>query len=306
MEARMKTNDFARFHGRLTIDGTLELVTPLRIGAGGNDDMGTADITVVKDALGYPYIPGSSFKGVFRSQVESLLRTIDEELACLCVSYADYVDDPAGSQPHCPTTLRNEALKARVQFLRGQDANPSTEDGRYLDQIHLEETCRVCRVFGSTGLAAKVLIPDLKLEPDELSDEKQWYGAYQVRHGVSIERDTETAADGRLYTTEVVPAGTRFHCEVIVENGSDADQGLVLLGLRAFEKKLVTLGGGSSRGLGQVQLTITDCQEIPNSGAGLIDFLVNGASHPVDETARLGKITTLRTELREKWGVQDA
>lgn len=69
-----------------------------------------------------------------------------------------------------------------------------------------------------------------------MSDEKQWYGAYQVRHGVSIERDTETAADGRLYTTEVVPAGTRFHCEVIVENGSDADQGLVLLGLRAFER----------------------------------------------------------------------
>ncbi|MCZ7672180.1 MAG: RAMP superfamily CRISPR-associated protein [Chloroflexi bacterium] len=120
----MRTNDFARFNGRLTIQGILELVTPLRIGAGGSDDMGTADITVVKDALGYPYIPGSSFKGVLRSQVESLLRTMNEELACLCVTFADYDDDPPGSQPHCPTTLRNEALKARVAFLREQDANP--------------------------------------------------------------------------------------------------------------------------------------------------------------------------------------
>jgi len=302
----MRTNDFARFHGRLTIHGTLELVTPLRIGAGGNDDMGTADITVVKDALGYPYIPGSSFKGVFRAQVESLLRTMDEELACLCVSFADYDDVPPGSQPHCPTTLRSEALKARVAYLRGQDPNPSTEDGSYLDKIHLEETCRVCRVFGSTGLAAKVVIPDLKLEPDELGSGGQWYGTYQVRHGVSIDRDTETAADGRLYTTEAVPAGTRFHCEIIIENGTDADQGLVLLGLRAFEKKLVALGGGSSRGFGQVQLTITDCQEIPHGGAGLIDFLVSGASQPVDETARLAKITALRDELRNDWGVQDA
>ncbi len=302
----MRTNDFARFNGRLTIQGILELVTPLRIGAGGSDDMGTADITVVKDALGYPYIPGSSFKGVLRSQVESLLRTMNEELACLCVTFADYDDDPPGSQPHCPTTLRNEALKARVAFLREQDANPSTEDGRYLDQIYLEETCVVCRVFGSTGLAAKVVIPDFKLAPDELSADGQWYGAYQVRHGVSIDRDTETAADSRLYTTEAVPAGTRFHCEVIVENGSDADKGLVLLGLRAFEKKLVTLGGGSSRGLGQVQLTITDCQEIPAGGSGLIDFLVSGDRLPVDEAARLGKITALRADLRENWGVQDA
>lgn len=302
----MKTNDFARFHGRLTIHGTLELITPLRIGAGGNDDMGAADITVVKDALGYPYIPGSSFKGVLRAQVEMLLRTMDDELACLCVSYADYDDDPPGSRPHCPTTLRNDALKARVQYLRAQDPNSTTEDGRYLDQIYLEETCRVCRVFGSTGLAAKALVPDLKLEPDELSDDGQWYGTYQVRHGVSIDRDTETAADGRLYTTEAVPAGTRFHCEIIIENGSDADQGLVLLGLRAFEKKLVTLGGGSSRGLGQVQLTITDCQEIPKSGAGLIDFLVSGVGQAVDDAARLGKINALRDELRHEWGVQDA
>jgi CRISPR-associated RAMP protein (TIGR02581 family) len=302
----MRTNDFARFHGRLTMHGALELVTPLRIGAGSSDDLGTADITVVKDALGYPYIPGSSFKGVLRTQVERLLRTIDEELACLCVTFADYTDDPPGSRPHCPTTLQQDALKARVNYLRAQDPNSSTEDGRYLDKIYLEETCAVCRVFGSTGLAAKVIIPDLNLEADEMSADGQWYGTYQVRHGVSIDRDTETAAEGRLYTSEAVPAGARFHCEIIVENGSPADQGLVLLGLRAFEKKLVTLGGGASRGLGQVQLTITDCREIPSGGEGLIEFLVSGASRLVDETARLAKISALRAELRDAWGIQDA
>lgn len=300
----MKTNDFARFHGRLTIHGVLDLITPLRIGAGGNDDMGAADITVVKDALGYPYIPGSSFKGVLRAQVEMLLRTLDDRLACLCVTEQ--------SDHTCPTTLSRKKPKpplgaeAEEEQLSPYEKRLKEEFAGDEDALYLEGACRVCRVFGSTGLAAKALVPDLKLEPDELSDDGQWYGTYQVRHGVSIDRDTETAADGRLYTTEAVPAGTRFHCEIIVENGSDADQGLVLLGLRAFEKKLVTLGGGSSRGLGQVQLTITDCQEIPKSGVGLIDFLVSGVGQAVDESARLGKINALRDELRSAWGVQDA
>ncbi len=297
----MTTQDFSRFRGRLSIQGTLELITPLRIGAGSNDDMGAADITVVKNALGQPYVPGSSFKGALRSQIEMLLRTLDERLACLCVTDQD--------DHTCPTTLSRRAPQRQP----GDTEEPISPYKRRLqetfggdeDALYLDGTCRVCQVFGSHGLASKVIIPDLNLDANELSD-GQWYGSYQVRHGVSIERDTETAADGRLYTTEAVPAGTRFHCEVIVENGSAADQGVVLLGLRAFERQLATLGGAVSRGLGQVKLTLTDCHEIPDSGGGLINFLVNGQTRPVDEAARLEKIAALRTELRDTWGVQDA
>ena len=124
-----------------------------------------------------------------------------------------------------------------------------------------------------------------------------WHGRYQIRHGVSIDRDTETAAEGRLYTGEAVPSGSRFDCEIIIENGSAADQGLVLLGLRAFEQGRVTLGGAASRGLGQVRLTITGCQEVSPEPATLIDYLVSGQGSPVDEAGRLNKITSLREEL---------
>ena len=276
----MATNDFARFHGRLEIQGRLELKTPLRVGAGGGDDLGLADIAVVKDALGRPYIPGSSFKGVLRSYVESILRTIDEGLACLCVT---------DQENHtCPTTrsrrVREGQDRSDYDALL-QDTFHGDEDAMYLDG-----TCRVCQVFGSHGLAAKVIIPDLGL-----SDE--WYGPYQVRHGVSIDRDTETAAEGRLYTGEAVPAGIHFDCEVIVENGSPADQGLVLLGLRAFEQGTVTLGGGSTRGLGQVKLEITACREVSANPGDLIEYLVSGASQAVDEAGRLEKIGHLRQEL---------
>lgn len=276
----MATNDFARFHGRLEIRGRLELKTPLRVGAGGGDDMGLADIAVVKDALDRPYIPGSSFKGVLRSYVESILRTIDEDLACLCVT---------DQENHtCPTTrsrrVREGQDRSDYEALL-QDTYGGDEDAMYLDG-----TCRVCQVFGSHGLAAKVIIPDL-----HPSDE--WYGPYQVRHGVSIDRDTETAAEGRLYTGEAVPAGVHFDCEIIVENGSPADQGLVLLGLRAFEQGAVTLGGGSTRGLGQVKLEITDCREVSADPGDLIEYLVSGASRAVDEAGRLEKIGHLRQEL---------
>ena len=283
----MATNDFSRFYGRLQINGQLQLKTPLRIGAGRNDDLGTADITVVKDALGRPYIPGSSFKGVLRSQIEMILRTIDEKLACLCVT------DEKGHT--CPTTKsrRMEEGQEKSDYdVLLEETFHGDEDAMYLDG-----TCRVCQVFGSHGLASKVIIPDLRLSDEDMDERGVWQGRYQVRHGVSIDRDTETAAEGRLYTGEAVPAGTRFTCEIIIENGSQADQGLVLLGLRAFEQGRVTLGGAASRGLGQVQLAITGCEEVSADPAQLIDYLVDGRGTDVDEDGRLQKIGALRREL---------
>ncbi|MCP4425757.1 MAG: CRISPR-associated RAMP protein, partial [Chloroflexi bacterium] len=227
------TNDFTRFHGRLQIIGELELQTPLRIGSGGGDETSIADIAVVKDAMGRPYIPGSSFKGVLRSTIEQLLRTVDESLACLCVTNQD--------NHRCPTTKKRH--KEEGQDKSDYKSLLEDEFDNDEDAMYLEGTCRVCQVFGSLGLASKVTIPDLYLS-------EEWSDRYQVRYGVSIDRDTETAADSRLYTTQAVPPGTRFHCEVIIENGSQADQGMVLLGLRAFEHSLVAMGGAASRGLG--------------------------------------------------------
>lgn len=282
----MATNDFTRFRGRLQIRGELILQTPLRVGAGGSDEMGIADIAVVKDALGRPYIPGSSFKGVLRSHVESVMRTIDPDgarnLACACVTYEE--------NGRCPTTMRPERLKQRVAELRAADPAPKDEDAPYLETIYLNDTCTVCQVFGSNGLAAKVIIPDLTLLDT-------WYDQIQIRHGVSIDRDTETAASGRLYSSEAVPAGTRFGCEILIENGSDADQGLVLLGLRAFEQGQVALGGGSSRGLGQVKLENVTCHEVSDEPAALFDYLISGESAAVDENGRRAKISALRAEL---------
>ena len=277
----MSTSDFSKFNGRLEVQGRLIAQTPLQIGAGEADDMFGADLSVVKDAFGRPYIPGSSFKGVLRSYLESLLRAIDERLACLCVT-----DQPEHS---CPTPQQNALLKARAETLVKERSEINQDN--VLDYIYLEDTCRVCQVFGANGLASKVIIPDMAV------DEATWAGHYQIRHGVSIDRDTGTQVSGRLFNTEAVPTGTAFHCRVVIENGSPADQGLVLLGLKAFEHSLVTLGGSASRGLGQVKLEIDSCVEVPADPAGLIDFLTGGMGVEIDDTGRKVKIAALREEL---------
>ncbi len=267
-----KTQDFTTFGSWLKLTGLLELTTPLRIGAGRGDEFGLADIAVVKNRQGEPYIPGSSFKGVLRSSIEAFLRTIDPNLACLCVT----------TQPNfnCPTTKSPEDLAAYLTQFKDED------------DMYLRGTCRVCQVFGSTGLASKVQFPDLRLA-------EEWLGPYQLRNGVSIDRDTETAASQRLFTIEAVPAGTRFAFELLIENGSPADQGMVLLGLRAFEQGMRALGGATSRGLGQVKLTISRCEELSSDPEALFDFLTSGTTQDVSEQARTAKIQALRQEVMQ-------
>jgi CRISPR-associated RAMP protein (TIGR02581 family) len=71
---------FDTFKNRLEITGTLTTVTALRISKGRSTEPIGSDLPVIKDALGRPLIPGSSFKGALRSRLESFLRGIDRKL----------------------------------------------------------------------------------------------------------------------------------------------------------------------------------------------------------------------------------
>jgi CRISPR/Cas system CSM-associated protein Csm3 (group 7 of RAMP superfamily) len=81
-----------------------------------------------------------------------------------------------------------------------------------------------------------------------------WFDQYQVRDGVAINRDTQTAEAGLKYDYEVVPAQTRFDFMLVAENLTAAQIGMLFIGLRPFESGEIGLGGFRSRGLGTVQL----------------------------------------------------
>ncbi|HBE20354.1 MAG TPA: CRISPR-associated RAMP protein [Cyanobacteria bacterium UBA11149] len=222
---------FDTFKNRLEITGTLTTVTALRISSGRSTEPIGSDLPVIKDALGHPLIPGSSFKGALRSRMESFLRGI-------VGSNRKLVANPAIEEEW---SINSQEMKhIKENFL----------DDESLTAEIIKQTDLVSHLFGSPWIASKFQVRDLTVQSDA------WFGQYQERDGVAIDRDTETAADGKLYDFQVVPAGTPFDFKAIVENAEDWELGLLTIGLHQFETEQIPLGGGRSRGLGVVRLDI--------------------------------------------------
>jgi CRISPR/Cas system CSM-associated protein Csm3 (group 7 of RAMP superfamily) len=266
--------DFSAFASRLRFRGELTFETAVRIGASRSTKVDEPDLPIVRDALGRPYIPGSSFKGALRSYTESVLRTLqaspattDHNLACLSVGKGSQRAHESAEPALCLHQDELNALKQAGQdqwkaldrlppallsrlpgpaALVDQAARRSAE--AVLDRLVRDLSCWTCRVFGAQWLAAKVLIRDLPLSGN-------WEWPDELRNGVAIDRDAGRAFPGQLYDLEVLPAGAAFDVQILVENASPEELGLLWLGLSAFERGEVPLGGARSRGLGWCQLT---------------------------------------------------
>jgi CRISPR-associated RAMP protein (TIGR02581 family) len=230
---------FDTFKNRLELIGTLTTVTALRISAGRSSEPIASDLPVIKDALGNPLIPGSSFKGAMRSRLESFLRGIVGDNRKL-------VANPAIEEEWSLTSKELSDFKKTIQNLKAE------EKEQQLHRYIVDNTDLVSCLFGSPWIASKFQVRDLTVNPE------YWFGQYQERDGVSIDRDTETAADGKLYDFQVVPAGTLFEFKAIVENAEEWELGLLMIGLHQFETEQIPLGGGRSRGLGVVKLDIKE------------------------------------------------
>ncbi|MEH2265926.1 type III CRISPR-associated RAMP protein Csx7 [Nostoc sp.] len=222
---------FDVFKNRLEIAGTLTTITALRISAGRSSEPIGSDLPVIKDALGNPLIPGSSFKGALRSRLESFLRSIVGNNRKL-------VANPAIENEWSITSQEMKQLKENY------------DNDEALTREIIKQTDLASRLFGSPWIASKFQVRDLTVVSDS------WFGQYQERDGVAIDRDTETAADGKLYDFQVVPASTQFEFRAVVENAEPWELGLLMIGLHQFETEQIPLGGGRSRGLGVVKLEI--------------------------------------------------
>lgn len=229
---------FEIFKNRLEILGVLETVTALRISAGRSSELIGSDLPVIKDALGRPLIPGSSFKGALRSRLESFLRGI----------HLDFAANPAQEFEWSISPNRMSEFKEQNKNLK-----PQVKEEK-LHEFIISNTDLVSSLFGSPWLASKFQIRDLTVsEPED-----NWFGQYQERDGVTIDRDTETAGDGKLYDFQVVPAGTPFIFHAVIENAEEWELGMLMIGLHQFQTEQIPLGGGRSRGLGVVKLIIND------------------------------------------------
>lgn len=228
------------FESRLVIEADLRAVTALRIGAASDDaaQPAASDLPILVDANGSPYIPGSSLRGAVRSYIERFVRSLEPMVgqgkgACL----------PTDENALCVTARdlngNNEGAGWRQQARGRQDGDV------WLAHQIWENSCRVCQAFGSPWLASRVRISDLALATNERVPVLR-------RDGVAIHREKETVQ--HKYDFETLPPDTMFRLYIIAENLTQAERGLLWLGLRELQEGNILLGGFKGRGLGRVTL----------------------------------------------------
>lgn len=217
----MEASDFGAFQNQWKISAKLNLVTPFRIGGGqnaGEYSLSQTPVLLSYDAStqrAFPYIPGSSLKGVLRSSLERIIRTFNEKEACIAV--------------------RGKNLSRETKVLCGK--------------------CIACSIFGSMEAGSKIHVKDSKLLADmnfgEMVEERphcktnfdKINGFYKVR----IEKGKPKTG---LRNEEIVAAGAAFDINIILDNATEDEAGLVLLALEEFNAKRCYIGGSVSRGNG--------------------------------------------------------
>lgn len=214
-----------RLENRVIIRGHLVLESALHIGTG--RALFHTDAPVMRDPEGRPFIPGSSLKGALRAAIERIGVNIDN------LDPPDWVG-PA-KWDACLSNHEDAERTFRTRLREERGFNRLAE--------WRKAVCPACRLFGSPVSASKVRVRDLPVR-------EPWLGELELRDGVAIDRDTETARDQRKFDYEAVPAQTQFELEIVAENLDQAEQCLLAIGLHELSAGLVRLGGRVSRGLG--------------------------------------------------------
>lgn len=273
-----------RFRNRMVFEARLEAVTALRIGRGQESfEPSGSDLPVLRGVDETPFIPGSSLRGVLRAYVERVVRAYEP---------APNPGQPWRGRGACnPLSEAGNCLPAE-QVKSWRQAGRRGETDSDLPHLVWEASCRVCRLFGSPFLASRVRIADLApLDPLPVTT---------IRDGVAINREKETVEN--KYDFEVVEPGAAFALKVVAENVSEAELGLLFLGLQALARGEIEVGGFKGRGLGRVTLTAPTLRWVTvDDQRAFRAYLRTGALPTLDDPeARTGTwIDALLAELEE-------
>lgn len=254
-----------------TIEGIVVNETPLRIGKG-RGELGEADLPVLRDPSGVPYVPGSSLKGAVRAFLEALARGSGYD-ACTpftpsrCAFGAELLNlifqevrggatlnDVVGF-----LSRKDRRLEEIARRWFGDSSEAIIED--ILNVLEKEgisavirkyAPCLICRLFGNQALASRVTFFDLYPQNPELL-------RTQVRTRVAIDRFREAARSKALFQYEFIPPNYRWVFRMEVRNldltNCEGDEcRLLLTFLRIFTSEGLSVGGMKSVGHGVLKL----------------------------------------------------
>jgi len=240
---------------RYVFTGRLVMQTALHIG-GGKVTLSNSDSPVVLTPEEIPFIPGSSFKGALRSTVEKLVPSLPATArlsSCGLIDLSDEAIQEAkkNNTKICPTVRQRDIAQERRD-------KPGRE--WEVTEKAIDDLCNTCHLFGSPFAAARLNVSDLYMPREE------WSGIIQVRDGVAIDRDSETAKDRLKYDFEVVPASAVFNLEITLENATPQDLQIICVGLSEFVHGFGAIGGKRSRGLGVCHLNDLEVSALELTG----------------------------------------
>lgn len=235
----MTSNNTIKLCGRILISGELEAVTGLHIGGNAvGIDIGGMDNPVIRNALdGQPYIPGSSLKGKLRCLLDRL-----------------YNGD----------RLDKQVAKQRIHMCQS---------------LEEYDTCPVCQLFGVTpedvkgeSMPTRLIFRDARMHQDTVDklEDSAYADMYltQVKTEVVIDRITSAATPRQM---ERVPAGARFHYEIVFNVYRDRDLEWLKYLTEAMDLlEHDYLGGQGSRGYGQVKFATRSVEVKSFNGRDLV------------------------------------
>jgi len=181
------------------------------------------------------YFPGTSLKGVLRSHLERVARTLRPGSVCL-----PYYERPGKTPVPVPSEV--DSFGCGYRFRRSRKEDTSAE--AYAD------SCAACRTFGSLKFGGRLSIGDAYPREGQAPQTEQ-------RNGVGIDRFTGGTVPGVLFDLTVLVGGvfeTRLRL-INFETWQLAALGLLLIDLR---DELLQIGSGRSRGLGRVRGEVVD------------------------------------------------
>jgi CRISPR/Cas system CSM-associated protein Csm3 (group 7 of RAMP superfamily) len=182
-------------------------------------------------------VPGSSLRGVLRSQAERIART-------LTTFETNSAEEFGRKCPACDPLQRPNKTEAQNRPLASCDSllkNVLTDPA---DETKDEHLCLACLLFGSTRRGSRFIVEDA-FSQEKLSN--------KVLDFLAIDRFTGGGKDGAKFDAVALwrPA---FSVHLHLENPADWELGWLLLTLRDVADGLVPIGFGGAKGFGQAEI----------------------------------------------------
>jgi len=209
-----------KLEAKYIINGRIEALTGLHIGGSTTGlEIGGLDNSVIKDAMGVPYIPGSSLKGKLRSILEKSFR--DEKT----------IEHPRNGLH----------IKGDIATIFGA-ADHKNDTHRTLTRFFARDA------YMNKGVAEKM--------EHKAGDFEELEFDYTESKMENVINRIKGNSDN-LRTLERVPAGAEFDFQFVVDQYEDDGTDLldkIFIGMAILEDDYI--GGSGSRGYGQIKFQI--------------------------------------------------